>query len=395
MNAKQLVVALLALLQVGITSVFAQAPDGPANPQSMVQGTAGGIASGDMSSRLSQIDGMVNQRMTALGVPAYCLVVIKNRQVVFQKPYGFANVDKQIPATNDTVFGLASLTKTFTALTLLSLVDRGLVGLDDPLSKYLDGLTPTYQSLTIRQLASMTAGVPKQLSQEVLWQEQMPILLNTPLASQPGSQFLYSNFSYRLLGSVIAKVTGRPYFEVVRETIFGPLGMDSSATTVLLQPTGRVAQGYGDNGGQGPLRAIAYKNPAISTAAGMLASTTDDLTKYVFGLMSGKLLSPAGYETLWKNRPPLSTGASSKWAFGWSAGRNPNFGGEFAVQMNGGTQGIASTIIILPETKSAVIALCNLRKPPVYDIAKVAARMAFGNATQVENTDEAPQDVGD
>lgn len=340
-----------------------------------------------IEARLRQVDAMVCDQMSKLNMPAYCLTVIKSGKVVFHKPYGLANIEQKVATANDTVFGLASLTKTFTALTLLSLVDKGLVGLDDPLSKYLDGLTPEYGQLTIRQLASMTAGVPSKLSQEVLWKDQLPILLSTPLKSQPGSAFLYSNFSYRLIGSVITKVTARPYLEVVKETILAPLYMTSTATTVLLQPTGRVAQGYGDNQGQGPVHPIEYKNPAISFSAGMLASTNDDLVNYVFGLMSGKMLSPAGYQTLWYNRPALSTGQPSKWAFGWAAGPNPTFGGKHSVMMNGGTPGVASTIIIIPEEKSAVIALCNLRKPPVYKVAKMAAKLAFGNAN-----DQAPEE---
>ncbi len=363
------------------------------------QGITGGAQSDepsdDLQQRLAKVDAMVSERMASLNIPCYCLVVIKSGRVVFQKPYGFIDPQQKMPTSNDTVFGLASVTKTFTALTLLSLVDKGLVGLDDPLAKYLDGLTPPYQTLTIRQLASMTAGVPKQLSQEVLWKNQMEILVNTPLASQPGSEFLYSNFSYRLIGSVIEAVTRRPFLEVVRETILGPLGMESTATTAILEPSGRVAQAFGDNGGQGPLRPIAYKNPAISFSAGMLASTTNDMTKYVFGLMSGKMLTAAGYQTMWYSRPPLTTDQPSKWAFGWFSGKNTNYGGKHAVAMNGGTPGVASTIIILPEDRSAVIALCSLRKPSVYEIAKAAAKIAFEDGTEPVNQDEPPELTGE
>ena len=336
----------------------------------------------DFPERLQRIDAMVNKRMAELNVPTYCLAVIRNGRTVFQKPYGYASLQTKQPCTNDTVFGLASLTKTFTALTLLSLVDQNLVALDDPLSKYVSGLTKPYQGLTIRQLASMSAGVPKQVSQEVAWVDQMDILDHTPLVSQPGSQFLYSNFSYRLIGQVIQNVTRRPYLEVVREIIFGPLQMNSSATTVMMQPTGRVAQAYGDNMGNGPLREIEYKNPAISFSAGMLASTSNDLVNYVYGLMSRKMISAQAFKTLWYDRPPLSTGDACPWAFGWHSGPNKSMNNQFVVNMNGGTPGVASTIIILPEANSAVIALCNLRKPPVYAIAKAAAAIAFGNGEE-------------
>lgn len=342
----------------------------------------------DLQNRLQRIDSMVVERMQALNMPAYCLVVIKNGKVVFQKPYGYANLETRQPTSNDTIFGLASITKTFTALALLTLVDKGLVGLDDPLSKYIDGLTNEYKPLTIRQLASMTAGVPSKVSEEVEWRNQLDILVHTPLVSQPGSAYLYSNYSYRLLGSVIEKISGQPYLQYVESVICAPLNMRSTGTVVLLQPTGRVAQAYGDNMGQGPLRAIEYKSPAVAFSAGMLATTSNDLINYVFGLMSHKIISEDGYKTLWDHRPSLTTGQPSKWAFGWAKARNKNLGGALTLSMNGGVPGIASTIIILPESNSAVIALCNLRKPPVYQVARNAAVIAFGDAVSPPPDDD-------
>lgn len=331
----------------------------------------------ELNQKLATVDQMVIQRMQMLNMPGYCLAIIKNGKLVFQKPYGYADVSQTKPVTNQTVFGLASLTKTFTALTLLSLVDKGLVNLDDPLSKYVRDLSPQYQNLTIRQLASMTAGVPKVVPQEVEWRNQIPILDKMPLQFEPGSQYLYSNFSYRLLGTVINNVTKRDYLEVVRETILSPLQMNNTATTVIMNKYGIVATAYGDNNGKGPLRQIEYKNPEVSFSAGMLASTSDDLVRYVFGLMSRQIISPQAYQTLWYTRPPLSTGAPSPWAFGWSAGKKEKMGGQYVVAMNGGTPGVASSIIIFPESNSAVISLSNLRKPPVYQIAQKAAAIMF------------------
>jgi len=346
----------------------------------------------DLQLRLQRIDAMVNDRMQALNMVGYSLTIIRGGKVVFQKPYGFQNLETRQPATNDTIFGLGSLTKTFTAIALLSLVDKGLIGLEDPLSKYIDGLTPDYKSLTIRQLASMTAGVPEKLSQEVAWRQQLEILDHTPLVSQPGTAFLYSNYSYRLLGSVIEKAAGQPYLQVVESVVCAPLNMRSTGSTTLLQPTGRVAQAYGDNMGKGPLRPIEYKNPAVQFSAGMLGSSSNDLINYVCGLMNHQILSPQSFKVLWDYRPPLATGQPSKWAFGWAKMHNPRINNQLALSMNGGVPGVASSIIILPESNSAIIAMSNLRKPPVYQIAKLAAAMAFADGVSAENAEELPVD---
>lgn len=228
----------------------------------------------------------------------------------------------------------------------------------------------------------MAAGVPAKVANEVPWKEQLDILDHTPLASQPGSAYLYSNFSYRFLGSIISRASGKSYLDMVRETILGPLDMQNTATTVLLKPTGLVAQGYGLNRA-GQLQAVEYKNPAVSFSAGMLATNCNDMVKYAQGLMAHEknILSEKAYRTMWYDRPALTTGQPNPWAFGWKAGPNPNLGGQYQVTWGGATPGVGSIIIILPESKCAVVALSNLRTKEVHDIGKTAMRMAFGTGS--------------
>jgi CubicO group peptidase (beta-lactamase class C family) len=337
------------------------------------------------------VDDLVIGELTQQNIPGYALAVIKDGKLIVHRGYGVMNLQTRQPVTPQTVFGLASLTKTFTALTLLTLVDQGKVKLDDTLDMYVSGLTKPFQKLTIRQLASMTAGIPRDLSQEVEWKNQLPILVNTPLVSDPGTQFLYSNFSYRLLGDVIEKASGKPYFELVRERIFTPLNMTSSGTTVAFESSGMLASAYGDNNGKGPVHPVEYKNPAISFSAGMLASTVDDLLKYSQALLSRQLLSPAAYQTLWYQRPALPNGSPSPWAFGWASKDEPKYGTR-VVAMNGGTPGVASTIILLPERNCAVVSLCNLRKPAVPAIARKVASLVFAVAPAAGAPQAAPAD---
>ncbi len=351
----------------------------PSFAQSLAQAPASAPDAATPSPIAKAVDDLVIRELTEQNIPGYALAVIQNGNIIVHRGYGVMDLQSRKPVTPQTVFGLASLTKTFTALTLLTLVDQGKVGLDDTLDMYVSNLTPPYQKLTVRQLASMTAGVPKEVPQEVIWKNQLPILENTPLMSQPGTAFLYSNFSYRLLGDVIEKASGKPYFELVKERIFTPLQMTSSGTTVEFASSGMLASPYGDNNGQSQVRSVEYKNPAISFSAGMLASTVDDLIKYSQALLSRKLLSPAAYQTYWYQRPALPNGSPSNWAFGWASTDGPKYG-TCMVAMNGGTPGVASTIILFPEKNSAVISLCNLRKPAVPAIAKKVASLVFAVA---------------
>jgi CubicO group peptidase (beta-lactamase class C family) len=341
------------------------------------------------------IDELVIGEMQTANVPGYALAVIKDGNLIVHRGYGSANLSTHQGVTPKTVFGLASLTKTFTALVLLSLVDENKLHLEDTLDQYIDNLPPSYRKLTLRQLASMTAGVPSRVTREVAWKNQLPILTAMPLVSQPGTAFLYSNFSYRLLGSVIEKVTHKPYLDVVQERVFGPLNMTSSGTTVSLATSGLLAQGYGDNMGNAPVRPVEYKDPEVSFSAGMLASTVDDLINYVRGLMARRILSPKGFQTYWYERPALAGGEPSRWAFGWASTTVPKVGGTLKVGMNGATAGVASTIIMLPEKNCAVIALSNLRKPAVHAIAKKVAALAFAlDSNEAENQPARADDSG-
>lgn len=368
-------------------------------PQIAQLGTAGDASQETDNALRQQIDNLVLARMAEQNIPGYSLSVVKNGKLILNNGYGFADVSQRTPATTRTVFGLASVTKTFTAFCLLSLVDKGMIGLDDTLDRYLKGLGDEYKKLTIRQLASMVAGVPPTIGQQRPWNQQFDQLVHTPLLSQPGSTYKYSNYSYRLLGSVIEAVTGKRYLEVVNETILIPFGMTTTGTDQTLRGTGLVAQVYGDNNGNGPLRAIPFRDPDVQFSAGMLSSSNDDMLKYALALMNRRVLSPAAYQTMWYERPPLTTGQASRWAFGWGSKISQLYGGARTVSMNGGVPGVASTMILLPEQNSCVVALCNLRKPPVYRIATDVAALVFGNKAarqqQVEVDQEGPHETPD
>jgi len=358
------------------TSLYASQPVTKAVPTTTVA---------NQTDLTTALDAQVNQVMSAKNIPGYHLTVIKNGQVIYNKGFGYADQEAQIPVTNQTVFGLASITKTFTAMGLLKLVEEGTINLNDPLSKYIKNLTPAYQKMTIRQLASMTAGIPQGVpsAAKTKWPSQMQALIQQPLVSTPGQAYLYSNFSYRLLGQVIQNVTSQPYLNYIHSTILSPLQMNNTGTVLSVQAP--VAAPYADNLGKGPLKRIDYRDPQIEFSAGMLASNSMDLIKYVQALMNHQILSSNSYQTLWYTRPNLPNGKPANWAFGW--GSRIEADGKRIISMNGADPGVASSIIMVPETKCAVIGLSNLRDPAVYRIARRAAHLACGVQPRNQSTE--------
>lgn len=321
-----------------------------------------------------RLDRMVGEQVERLSVPGYAITVIYHGDTIIQKGYGFADIASGRRPDAETVFGLASLTKSFTGLAILMLVERHKLSLDDELGKYLDELSPAYQKLTIRQLATMTAGVPRSVKPDDLtWEQQIKKAQTLPLVSKPGSAYLYSNLSYRILGAVIEKVSGESYMEFLRVNILGPLGMTETKRTDQTFPQ-PIATPYAMNDGRPT--AIEYKNPRINFSAGMLASNCVDLSKYARALLNhdARLLSPAGFDLLWKKRWDLSTGEPNNWAFGW---RSTKKQGHWLVTWNGGDPGVASLIEIYPDDQLIVIGLANAHDQ-AYSIGHKVAGEVLG-----------------
>ncbi len=270
--------------------------------------TGAGSTSGDPTANAQAVAGaaapssnqtiyeMAFQTLAAENVPGYAIAIIKDGNPVFRATFGMADVQAKRKVNKDTIFGLASLTKTFTGMALLHLVDEGKVRPEDTLDKYLKNIPPAWQKLTIFQLASMRAGLPASREDELPWPEEMAYLKKQPLQSEPGTQYVYSNPSFRILGSVIEAITGTPYLDYVSDVILTPLGMKSTGTTETMAASGRVSCQYVIEQ-SGPAQQIEPKNPIKSYSAGMLASSLDDLCTYASALMSLRILSPASYKT--------------------------------------------------------------------------------------------------
>jgi CubicO group peptidase (beta-lactamase class C family) len=335
-----------------------------------------------------RLDKLVQNKVRQFNVPGYSIIVIQNGRTILNKGYGFADVEQRVPVTPQTVFGLASITKTFTALALLMLVDEGKVNLDDPVDKYFNGLSPAYKRITVRQLASMSSGFPSDTGENkgLDWQQQWQHVQNMPLEFKPGTKYRYANLNYRVLGGIIEKVSGKTYMAFLRERILNPLGM-----TQTLPTDGRFAQPiavpYNVKRNGRLERLDRYKSPETNFAAGMLASNTIDMAKYAQALLDRKFLSPSGYRLMWKTREGLidaKKGKPSNWAFGWTS-TNP--GGRSKLAMNGALPGVASSIMIFPDDKLIVVGLANLTGDP-HKIATAVANEILGSDTGVDEVDE-------
>jgi len=233
------------------------------------------------------------------------VLVARNSRVLFKKAYGLANREWDIPHTVDTKFRIGSLTKSFTSFLVMQLVDRGKIDLNGKIVDYL----PFYRKdtgtrITIHHVLTHTSGLPL-FSKHPLPEafigsypvkEFVQKYCSDDLAFEPGTDFLYSNCGYYILGAIIEAVTGLTYEEALNRMILEPAGMRNTGydhpEMILL----KRAAGYGlDNG---TLFNARYQNMSIPFSAGALYSTVDDFLLWENVLSSGTLLSQKSTATM-------------------------------------------------------------------------------------------------
>jgi CubicO group peptidase (beta-lactamase class C family) len=362
-------------------------------PQAIADNPYSSAQSISTASRLNpaacqQIDSYISSSFDRLNMVGYSIAIIDHGRVAFQKCYGSTDRNGHHTITPQTIFGLASITKTFTALVLLSLVDEGKVDLDASIKSYLPDGPKQWNQITVRQLASMTAGFPHDLPDEISWHEGgYEEAKSLPLKFRPGSDYQYSNISYRLLGQIIEKVSGKRLLENIQELIITPTGMNSTGIITDLRASGKpIAEPFaGPYGNQ----MVNYRGPAINYASGYLFSNIEDMSKYANALLSGSFVSRKAYQTMWYERPPCTSGKPDYWAFGWGAKGMAAGSSVRKVTMNGGLPGVASNIIVYPEAGVAIVSLSNYRSKGVYEIAKNVGMMLFSDDKTVSGAESA------
>ena len=321
------------------------------------------LAAATASARADAIDDYVNERMRELRLPGVALAVVRGGEIVTIRCFGSADLEHAVPVSEDSVFEIGSLTKQFTAVALMMLVEEGKVALDDSVTKHLTQLPPTWAKITVRHLLTHSSGIQEYLSVPGLPEQahaasrdERTRLLAQKLKLEfaPGETWSYSNSGYLLLGNIIERVSGKSYWEFLRERIFAPLGMDATRSSDPRAEIPNRAVGYGWRAGQYEKRGALDEN---AYGAGAISSTIRDMVRWEAALHRGALLSKQSWDEIWTPltvsrgpMPPFSYG------FGWVVDHEH---GKRAVFHSGGTPGFSSAFRRYPEEGLAVIVLAN------------------------------------
>src|SRR5690349_9523024 len=156
------------------------------------------------------------------------VLVAKDGKVIFSKSYGMADLEWNVPNSSTTRFNIASMTKQFTAASILLLEDRGKLKTDDLVKKYFPDAPASWDKITIYHLLTHTSGISDDAARYEPGPPEKLTFHDVPLKSQPGEQWAYTNLGYIVLGYLLEKVSGQTYEEFVQQNIFKPLGMNDS-----------------------------------------------------------------------------------------------------------------------------------------------------------------------
>ncbi len=297
------------------------------------------------------------------GVYMGAVLVADADGVLLDRAWGSANLEWDIANTSDTKFRIGSVTKQFTAVSILLLQERGLLNVDDPVSKHVTDAPEAWASITLRDLLQHTSGIPNVTSldhfgtQKFLptsQDELIAMFADRPLDFEPSSQWQYSNSNFVLLSRVVETVSGYAYSDFVRANLFEPLGMTATGIDQSHVILPQRAAGYSPSS-DGVVNA-EYMNMAIPTGAGALYSTTGDLVKWQRGLFGGSLLSE---ESLTQLITPseFEAVAGARYAMGLLVTDSPE---GRAVWHGGGIEGFNAFLGFDPDTRTSVVVLANL-----------------------------------
>lgn len=314
--------------------------------------------------------------------------IMSDGKVVYRRAYGSANLETATPMTADSVFRIASITKQFTAAAILILSERGQIGLEDRLSKYLPSF-PNAERITIRQLLTHTSGLKDYTDDPEYWTNRSRIETSTDdfvkyiatlqpqFEFDPGTKWNYSNSGYYLLGAVIEHVTGGSLATFFKKELFDRVGMKDTAVDSAEDIVRRRASGYEHSPTTHQLENAPYISLSTVGANGSIRSTVDDLARWHYALLSGKIIRPASLKEMLspgrlsngqlastarlsdassppdpkaKREPPLDYG------FGMDLGA---IDGLPIITHQGGINGFRSELTTFTRQKVTVVFFCN------------------------------------
>ena len=309
-------------------------------------------------------------------VPGASVLVLRDGEAVVRAGYGLSDLEAHTPATATTNYRLASVTKQFTAASILLLSEGGRLKLEDRVRKWLPSLPKSAEPITIRHLLTHTSGlidyedvIPETFKPQLHDADVLRLLESQDRTYfRPGSDYRYSNSGYALLALIVERASGRTFATFLRERIFQPLGMSNTvAYEDGISTVSTRAFGYTEE--QGRWNRTDQSQTSAVLGDGGIYSSIDDLAKWDAALYDGRLLRPSSLQAAFT--PATRTDdAEVDYGFGW------RITGE-TLWHSGETVGFRNVIVRYPQRHLTVVVLTNRNEPEPYKLALQIAKQAI------------------
>jgi CubicO group peptidase (beta-lactamase class C family) len=327
----------------------------------------------------SKIDSLLLEKY-APDAPGADFLIARNGEIIYKKAFGLANLELGVPMKTDNVFEIGSMTKQFTAISILMLLEKGELNLDDEITSYIPDYPTKGHKITIHHLLTHTSGIKSFTSikglnaianNDLTPLELIDFFKNETMDFAPGEAFKYSNSGYVILGYIIESVSGQSYADFVEEHIFKRLKMTSSQYASHKKVVQRRASGYSHRDGYINTRRISF---TIPYASGSLMSSVDDMFLWQEAIKNNVLISEETTEKAFTNYS-LNSGEPINYGYGWHLKAND---GMLSREHGGSIFGFKSMGVYLPASDIYVIGLtncdCNSPTKVTRQIAELVAK---------------------
>ncbi|NLC14764.1 MAG: beta-lactamase family protein [Firmicutes bacterium] len=371
---------------------------------------------------VSQFEQFVRDLMDEFEAPGVAVGIIRGGRVIYSRGFGYRDLERKLPVTPETVFGIASVSKSFTALGIIQLAEKGLLGVEHPVKRYLPEFDLPGESehawrITVHNFLTHTAGIPplpslsysildatnpdnpdkddKEEAERLAGTEDRPAILDTEsllrfmsthkykLLGPPGQYVSYSNDAFGLLGTIIERVSGLGYEEYLQQNIIGPLQMTHTTTRLdKLHQFPEVTRLYYKDKDDRLCVSDNWQEAPPLTACGFIKSNLNDLLSYVSmylnkGEFQGRrVISPAGISRM---ITPYHPYYPERW-YGYGFIVRPDYKGVTLIQHSGSLRGVASNIGYVPEKGIGAVVLSNLTGFPAGKVWLGAVNLLLGLA---------------
>ena len=311
---------------------------------------------------ISNIEDLIRRTMDSGKIPGVAVAVVKEGEVLLSKGFGVANLETDAPVTIKSMFQSGSLGKQFTSAGIMALVEDGLIDLDGSVTTYISEAPKAWRAITIRHLLTHSSGIPDYTSAKFDYTKNYTEKDLVKMASElelefiAGERFNYSNTGYVMLGVLISRVTGKPYWEFLRERIFDPAGMPTIRVNTESDIVKHRARGYLPV--DGGWKQAGYVAPMTNTTAdGSMLMNLQDMIAWNDVVANRRILSEQSWNLI-LSPMKLNSGRTYPYGFGWFL----NEVRGHTVQNHGGNwQGFSTQFNRFTGDELAVIVLANAR----------------------------------